>query len=41
MVSSSDGCDVADKEYEWELVVYADLRDLRNLFSTICQKSAI
>lgn len=27
MVSGSDGCDVADKEYEWELVVYADLRD--------------
>ena len=41
MVSGSDGCDVADKKYEWELVVYADLRDLRYLFPTICQKSAI
>lgn len=41
MVSGSDGCDIADKEYEWELVVYADLRDLRYLFPTICQKSAI
>ena len=41
MASGGDGCTAADKEHEWELVVFADLRDLRNLFSTICQKSAI
>ena len=41
MVSGGDGCAAADKEHEQALVVYADLRDLCCLFSTVCQKSEI